>query len=42
MMVRYVADHQIDSFDNLLSFNYGGYIFNENETTVRNQPVFTR
>lgn len=42
MMVRYVADHQIDSYDNLLSFNYGGYIFNENETTVRNQPVFTR
>ena len=42
MMVRYVADHLIDSYDNLLSFNYGGYIFNENETTVRNQPVFTR
>ena len=42
MMVRYVADHQIDSYDNLLSFNYGWYIFNENETTVRNQPVFTR
>ena len=42
MMVRYVADHAIDSYDNLLSFNYGGYIFNENETTVRNQPVFTR
>ena len=42
MMVRYVADHLIDSYDNLLSFNYGGYIFNENETIVRNQPVFTR
>ncbi len=42
MMVRYVADHLIDCYDNLLSFNYGGYIFNENETTVRNQPVFTR
>ena len=42
MMVRYVADHAIDSYDNLLSFNYGGYVFNENETTVRNQPVFTR
>ena len=42
MMVRYVANHLIDSYDNLLSFNYGGYIFNENETTVRNQPVFTR
>ncbi len=42
MMVRYVADHLIDNYDNLLSFNYGGYIFNENETTVRNQPVFTR
>ena len=42
MMVRYVADHQIDSYDNLLSFNYGGYIFSENETTVRNQPVFIR
>ena len=42
MMVRYVADHLIDSYDNLLSFNSGGYIFNENETTVRNQPVFTR
>ena len=42
MMVRYVADNLIDSYDNLLSFNYGGYIFNENETTVRNQPVFTR
>ncbi len=42
MMVRYVTDHLIDSYDNLLSFNYGGYIFNENETTVRNQPVFTR
>ena len=42
MMVRYVADHLIDSYDNLLSFNYGGYVFNENETTVRNQPVFTR
>ena len=41
-MVRYVADNLIDSYDNLLSFNYGGYIFNENETTVRNQPVFTR
>ena len=26
MMVRYVADHLIDSYDNLLSFNYGGYI----------------
>ena len=42
MMVRYVADNQIDGYDNLLSFNYGGYVFNENETTVRNQPVFTR
>ena len=42
MMVRYVADHLIDSYDNLLSFNYGGYIFSENETTVRNQPVFIR
>ena len=42
MMVRYVADHLVDSYDKLLSFNYGGYIFNENETTVRNQPVFTR
>ena len=42
MMVRYVADNLIDSYDNLLSFNYGGYVFNENETTVRNQPVFTR
>ena len=42
MMVRYVADHLIDNYDNLLSFNYGGYIFNENETTVKNQPVFTR
>ena len=42
MMVRYVADHLIDCYDNLLSFNYGGYILNENETTVRNQPVFTR
>ena len=42
MMVRYVADNLIDSYDNLLSFNYGGYIFNENETTARNQPVFTR
>ena len=42
MMVRYVADNAIDSYDNLLSFNYGGYVFNENETTVRNQPVFTR
>ena len=42
MMVRYVADNAIDSYDNLLSFNYGGYVYNENETTVRNQPVFTR
>ena len=42
MMVRYVADNLIDSYDNLLSFNYGGYVFNENETKVSNQPVFTR
>ena len=42
MMVRYIADNLITSYDNLLSFNYGGYIFNENETKDRNQPVFTR
>tara|TARA_B100000963_G_scaffold165202_1_gene143457 strand:+ start:12968 stop:13729 length:762 start_codon:yes stop_codon:yes gene_type:complete len=42
MMVRYIADNQTMSYDNLLSFNYGGYIFNENETKDRNQPVFTR
>jgi len=42
MMVRYVADNLINSYDNLLSFNYGGYVFNENETKVSNQPVFTR
>ena len=42
MMVRYIADHQITSYDDLLSFNYGGYFFNENETKDRNQPVFTR
>ena len=42
MMVRYIADNLITNYDNLLSFNYGGYIFNENETKDRNQPVFTR
>ena len=42
MMVRYIADNLITSYDNLLSFNYGGYMFNENETKDRNQPVFTR
>ena len=42
MMVRYIADNLITDYDNLLSFNYGGYMFNENETKDRNQPVFTR
>jgi uncharacterized protein len=41
MMVRYIIDHNIETFDQLKGFNYEGYAFDGN-LTIGNTLVFTR
>ena len=42
MMVRYIVDNNVSSYEELLGFNLGNYSYNEAETLDDNQPVFTR
>ena len=42
MMVRYIVDNDVSSYNELLGFNLGSYSFNESETVDINSPVFTR
>ena len=42
MMVRYIVDNDVSSYNELLGFNLGNYSFNESETVDINSPVFTR
>lgn len=41
-MARFVIDHKINSYDDLLKFNYDGYQFSRNETKSKDKPVFIR
>lgn len=41
-MARFVIDHKIESYDDLLKFNYDGYQFSRNETKSKDKPVFIR
>ena len=42
MMVRYIVDNSVSSYNELLGFNLGNYLYNEAETSDKNFPVFTR
>ena len=42
MMVRYIVDNDVSSYNELLGFNLGNYSYNEAETSDENFPVFTR
>ena len=42
MMVRYIVDNEVSSYNELLGFNLGNYSYNEAETSDENIPVFTR
>ena len=42
MMVRYIVDNSVSSYNELLGFNLGKYSYNEAETSDDNFPVFTR
>ena len=42
MMVRYIVDNEVSSYNELLGFNLGNYSYNEAETWEENSPVFTR
>ena len=42
MMVRYIVDNKLSSYNELLGFNLGNYSYNEAETSDENFPVFTR
>ena len=42
MMVRYIVDNSVSSYNELLGFNLGEYSYNEAETSDENFPVFTR
>ena len=42
MMVRYILDNQINDFESLKGFNYGGYSYSEEETNVSGELVFIR
>ena len=42
MMVRYIVDNSVSSYNELLGFNLGNYSYNEAETLDENFPVFTR
>ena len=42
MMVRYIVDNVVSSYNELLGFNLGNYSYNEAETSDGNFPVFTR
>lgn len=41
-MARFAIDHKIESYDDLLNFNYDGYQFSRNETKSKDKPVFIR
>ena len=41
LMTRFIVDNQIDSIDDIKSFNYDGYIFHE-EMSSDKDFVFTR
>ena len=42
MMVRYILDNQINDFESLKGFNYGGYSYSEEETNISGELVFIR
>ena len=42
MMVRYIVDNDVSSYNELLGFNLSNYSYNETETSDENHPVFTR
>ena len=42
MMVRYIVDNSVSSYNELLGFNLGNYSYNEAETSDENFPVFSR
>tara|TARA_B100001093_G_scaffold68792_3_gene59016 strand:- start:1000 stop:1761 length:762 start_codon:yes stop_codon:yes gene_type:complete len=42
MMVRYILDNQINDFESLKGFNYGGYSYSEEETNVLGELAFIR
>tara|TARA_R110000765_G_scaffold115527_1_gene208476 strand:+ start:177 stop:938 length:762 start_codon:yes stop_codon:yes gene_type:complete len=41
-MVRYIIDHEVETLDDIKSFNLDGYMFSKEHTLKENQPVFIR
>lgn len=41
-MVRFIMDHNIDSMDDVLGFDYDGYGYSEQYTEKESEPVFVR
>lgn len=42
LMVRYLIDHDIESFEGVLGFDYEGYHYSEEHTKNDSEPVFIR
>lgn len=41
-MVRFIMDHNVDSLDDVLGFDYDNYRYSEQYTEKENEPVFVR
>ena len=41
MMARFIIQNRIEHVDDILTFDFGGYSYNQSLSTP-NQPVFTR
>lgn len=41
-MVRFIMDHNVDSLDGVLGFDYDNYRYSEQYTEKENEPVFVR
>lgn len=42
LMSRFIIDNDVESANEILSFNYGGYSYSEKDTTDELKPVFIR
>lgn len=42
LMVRYLIDHDVNSLEDVLGFDYEGYHYSEEHTTKETEPVFIR
>ena len=42
LMVRYIIDKNVEDYNSILGFNYGGYAFSKQYTESESEPVFVR